>query len=88
MRQLIGVLPRLTDPLVVECRSANGMASGPLPWTLAGRLRERLPRAEVLIADGPESLAGLAASLAAASWWRWCAIRAGIPGSTGCSNWP
>jgi len=57
--QLIGTLPRLTDPLVVECRSANGMASGPLPWTLAGRLRERLPRSEVLIADGPESLARL-----------------------------
>ena len=61
--QLIGALPRLTDPLVVECRSANGMASGPLPWTLAGRLHERLPRSEVLIADGPESLAGLAAML-------------------------
>jgi beta-N-acetylhexosaminidase len=57
--QVIGALPRLTDPLVVECRSANGMASGPLPWRLAGRLHERLPRSEVLIADGPDSLAGL-----------------------------
>lgn len=59
----IGELPRLTDPLVVECRSSMGMASGPLPWTLAGRLQERLPGSEVLIADGPESLAGLAGKL-------------------------
>ncbi|HEX4728922.1 MAG TPA: hypothetical protein VH298_14055, partial [Jatrophihabitans sp.] len=61
--ELVGALPRLTDPLVVECRSANGMASGPLPWTLAGRLHERLPRSEVLIVEGPQSLAGLAETL-------------------------
>jgi beta-N-acetylhexosaminidase len=58
--EVIGTLPRLVDPVVVECRPASGMASGPLPWTLGGPLRERMPRAELVTADGPESLAGLA----------------------------
>jgi beta-N-acetylhexosaminidase len=62
--EVLGPLPRLVGPLLVECRPANGMASGPLPWTLVGRLHERLPRSEVLIADGPEPLAGLAGQLA------------------------
>ncbi|HJQ01932.1 MAG TPA: glycoside hydrolase family 3 N-terminal domain-containing protein [Jatrophihabitans sp.] len=58
--EAIGTLPRLVDPVVVECRPASGMASGPLPWTLAGPLHERIPGAEVVTVDGPESLAGLA----------------------------
>ena len=36
--ELTGRLPRLDRPLVVECRSRNGMATGLLPWSLAARL--------------------------------------------------
>jgi beta-N-acetylhexosaminidase len=45
-----GVLPRLDDPLVVECRSPNGVATGELPWSLA-----ELIRGDTISVDGPIS---------------------------------
>src|SRR5206468_12529609 len=32
--EIIGELPRLAAPLVLECRPPGGMASGALPWSL------------------------------------------------------
>ncbi len=45
-----GVLPRLDDPLVVECRSPNGVATGELPWSLA-----ELITGDTISVDGPIS---------------------------------
>ena len=41
--EVIGALPRLHQPLVVEARPPDGMASGALPWSFAAALRERVP---------------------------------------------
>ena len=48
--EVLGTLPGLRDPLVVECRAASGMATGVLPWGLG------LPGADVLRVDGPADL--------------------------------
>ena len=45
-----GVVPRLDDPLVVECRSPNGVATGELPWSLA-----ELITGDTISVDGPIS---------------------------------
>jgi beta-N-acetylhexosaminidase len=47
-----GPLPTLHRPLVLECRTENGMASGTLPWTLADRIRNLAPDAEVMLVEG------------------------------------
>ncbi len=47
-----GTLPQLNRPLVLECRTENGMASGRLPWSLADPLLGRRPQAEVLLLTG------------------------------------
>lgn len=47
-----GALPVLDRPLVLECRSANGMATGDLPWSLADRVAFRNPGTEVLLVRG------------------------------------
>jgi beta-N-acetylhexosaminidase len=41
--EVVGRLPRLVRPLVVECRPAANMASGELPWSLLPALATRLP---------------------------------------------
>jgi beta-N-acetylhexosaminidase len=46
-------LPALHRPLVVECRSPNGIASGELPWSLGSAIAAREPGAETLTVDGP-----------------------------------
>lgn len=43
-----GVLPRLVDPVVVECRPPGGMAGGELPWSLP------LAGAETVTVTGPD----------------------------------
>ena len=45
-----GVLPTLDGPLVVECRSPNGVATGELPWSLA-----ELIAGDTIAVDGPIS---------------------------------
>jgi beta-N-acetylhexosaminidase len=47
-----GALPRLQRPLVIECRTENGMASGALPWSVADRVLARAPGTEVLVLTG------------------------------------
>ena len=46
--EVLGELPRLTAPLVLECRPPGGMASGELPWSLAEPLAARCPGAEAV----------------------------------------
>jgi beta-N-acetylhexosaminidase len=65
--EVVGALPMLHRPLILECRTPGGMASGPLPWSVADRIRQRLPSAEVLIVDGPQPAAGIAAAAAEAA---------------------
>ena len=45
-----GTVPRLVDPLVVECRTSSGMATGDLPWSF------ELSGADRLQIDGPTAL--------------------------------
>ena len=49
--EIIGTLPRLVRPLVVECRTPGGMASGELPWSLGTHLSAELPGTETLRVD-------------------------------------
>jgi len=54
--EVVGTLPRLVRPLVVEARPPDGMASGALPWSFASALAERVPdvqAAQVTTADPP-----------------------------------
>ena len=46
--EVVGELPALHRPLVVEARPPGGMASGELPWSLAEPLRERVPEASAV----------------------------------------
>jgi beta-N-acetylhexosaminidase len=46
--EVLGRLPLLRTPLVVECRPPGGMASGELPWSLAEPLAELVPGTEAL----------------------------------------
>lgn len=48
-----GSLPALQRPLVLECRSPNGMATGDLPWSLADRIAGRTPGTDVQLVRGP-----------------------------------
>ncbi len=41
--EVIGALPGCVRPLVVECRTPGGMASGELPWSLGTHLSPLLP---------------------------------------------
>lgn len=47
-----GALPVLDRPLVLECRSPNGMATGDLPWSLAERIAARTPGTDVQLVRG------------------------------------
>lgn len=54
--EVVGHLPRLRRPLVVECRTPGGMASGELPWSLGTHLAALLPGTDTLRLDGPVEL--------------------------------
>jgi beta-N-acetylhexosaminidase len=45
--EVLGRLPAIRSPLVVECRPPGGMASGELPWSLGEPLAALLPGTEV-----------------------------------------
>jgi beta-N-acetylhexosaminidase len=62
--EVLGHLPRLRDPLVVECRPPGGMASGELPWSLAEPLGRLVPGTEALAVTGSLDAAGVAARAA------------------------
>lgn len=59
-----GRLPRLEAPVILECRSENGMATGALPWSLAEPLAAELPGSTVRIVDGPVAADDLAGEIA------------------------
>jgi beta-N-acetylhexosaminidase len=65
--EVVGRLPALRRPVVLECRGQDGMAGGPLPWSVADRIRDRLPSTEIVIVDGPASIARVAEALAGAA---------------------
>jgi beta-N-acetylhexosaminidase len=50
--EVIGRLPRMSQPLVVECRPPGGMASGELPWSLARPLAELVAGTEPMAVNG------------------------------------
>jgi beta-N-acetylhexosaminidase len=54
-------LPRLHAPLVVECRPPDGMASGALPWSLAGPLAQLVAGTEGIAVGSARDLAAVAA---------------------------
>jgi beta-N-acetylhexosaminidase len=61
--EVVGRLPRLERPLVVEARPPGGVASGDLPWSLAEPLARCLPGVETASVagdDGLDSLTGRA----------------------------
>jgi beta-N-acetylhexosaminidase len=51
--EVLGDLPALHRPLVIEARPPAGMASGELPWSLAAPLAKLIPGTEVVRATGP-----------------------------------
>ena len=51
--EVLGTLPVLHRPLVVECRTPGGMASGTLPWSVGDPLARLVPGTEVLPVDAP-----------------------------------
>jgi beta-N-acetylhexosaminidase len=61
--EVAGPLPLLTAPLVVECRPPGGMASGELPWSLAGPLAELVPGTTAAAVRSSADAAGLAGRL-------------------------
>jgi beta-N-acetylhexosaminidase len=46
--EVAGALPHLTQPLVVEARPPDGMASGALPWSFAAALADRVAGVEAV----------------------------------------
>jgi beta-N-acetylhexosaminidase len=46
--EVLGSLPALRAPLVIECRTPGGMASGELPWSVGGPLAELVPGTETV----------------------------------------
>jgi beta-N-acetylhexosaminidase len=54
-----GRLPRLVRPLVAECRPPGGMASGELPWSLAGPLAARIGDVDAVAVTGASDVASL-----------------------------
>ncbi|MDT4973135.1 MAG: beta-N-acetylhexosaminidase [Pseudonocardiales bacterium] len=51
--EVCGSLPELHRPLVVECRTRPGMASGDLPWSLIDELARLVDGVDGLVVDGP-----------------------------------
>jgi beta-N-acetylhexosaminidase len=57
-----GELPMMHRPVLVECRTPNGVATGELPWSLATRLAQLSPGLETVTIDAaPEARAVLGA---------------------------
>ena len=54
--EVVGTLPVLHDPLVIECRTPGGMASGELPWSVGAALAEFVPGTETVKTTGPVEL--------------------------------
>ena len=54
--EVVGPLPPLHAPLVIECRPPGGMASGDLPWSVGAPLAELVPGAETVRAEAPLAL--------------------------------
>jgi beta-N-acetylhexosaminidase len=71
--EVVGTLPRLDRPLVVECRTENSMASGALPWSVADRVLAGVPGADALVVAG--ELGSDAVRAAAAGRGLVCVIR-------------
>jgi beta-N-acetylhexosaminidase len=46
--EVIGELPGLHAPLVIECRTPGGTASGELPWSVGGPLADVVPGVEIV----------------------------------------
>jgi beta-N-acetylhexosaminidase len=46
--EVLGALPALHAPLVIECRTPGGMASGELPWSVGAPLAELAPGVEIV----------------------------------------
>jgi beta-N-acetylhexosaminidase len=51
--ELLGSLPVLHRPLVIECRTRPGIASGELPWCLIDELTRLVDGVDGLVVDGP-----------------------------------
>ncbi|MDQ1735546.1 MAG: beta-N-acetylhexosaminidase [Pseudonocardiales bacterium] len=51
--ELLGSLPVLHRPLVIECRTRPGIASGDLPWSLIDELTRLVDGVDGLVVDGP-----------------------------------
>ncbi|MDT4931654.1 MAG: beta-N-acetylhexosaminidase [Pseudonocardiales bacterium] len=49
--EVVGRLPELHHPLVIECRTPGGMASGLLPWSVGEPLADLMPGTEVVRTD-------------------------------------
>jgi beta-N-acetylhexosaminidase len=59
--EVLGALPALRAPLVVECRPPGGMASGDLPWSLADPLAVLVAGTEAVgVTDESSALAAVA----------------------------
>jgi beta-N-acetylhexosaminidase len=56
--EIRGQLPSLHRPLVVECRTKGGMASGDLPWSVGEPLAELVPGTTVVRTDEAVPLDG------------------------------
>ncbi len=65
--QVVGRLPLLSRPLVLECRTPNGMATGALPWSFADQVAERFPGTDALIVDSPVEVGQIRAAAAGRS---------------------
>lgn len=58
--ELLGPAPRLTGPVVLECRTRNGVATGELDWSLARALGEFGPAGRLeVVTDQPQADAAL-----------------------------
>lgn len=52
--EVVGEVPAVVDPLVLECRPPDGVASGALPWSFGDQLARRVGPVEVRTVTGEE----------------------------------
>jgi beta-N-acetylhexosaminidase len=57
--EVVGALPPLRAPVVVECRPPGGMASGELPWSLGRPLAELVAGTECVAVASAEDVAAV-----------------------------
>jgi beta-N-acetylhexosaminidase len=55
--EVVGTLPHLERPVVIESRPPAGMASGELPWSLAQALSATIADVDGVSVDGPDAVA-------------------------------